>query len=200
MAMNSLDITTERRSTGSKLGEPPWLNSETARSRVATGRGRVFERGEVRDNYDALAATVAQVFPVLLIALFVENRFLGGGPPIVRSARLWMRVSIGLGWLGLATAFAYLATRPEDWRALTIRLVVLVWLVGAALMAGSLAGFARAAIDRTNVETRRTAIPSQGATPVPNKPKDRNIPKTGTLVVLILFLARRIIRGERGGR
>jgi hypothetical protein len=139
----------------------------------------------VRTNYDALATAVAQVLPILLVATFVENRFLPRGRRDL-FFRVYQRLALWLGWLGLIGSFAYLAGGYTGTTDVFTRLFLVVWLVSVAMLAGLLVLNARYVLteSRTRSPNTTTLCSSQPVT------RSDTRPGNWTVLAVIILLSR----------
>jgi hypothetical protein len=138
----------------------------------------------VRSNYDSLATAIAQVVPVLMIAVYIENRLL----PRDRSARFYPTFGLVAGWFAILASFAYLADETPETDDATTRGFLLLWFVSISILAGSLVGTARAAMRRSAYASRSNGGQPDGgkASIEPARP-----PRLLTLILLVLLWRRR---------
>ena len=138
----------------------------------------------MRTNYDSLAAAVAQVVPVLMIAVYLENRLL----PQDRSSRFYQTVGLVLGWFAIVASFAYLVDETPSTSDTTTRGSTALWLAAVGLLAGSLAGTARAALRPTDGGSRTEDVRPRPTTAPDTRPSPGRL---FALLVLVLLWRRR---------
>ena len=146
----------------------------------------------MRSNYDSLAAAVAQVLPILMIAVFIENRFISRRRD--RFMSFYQHLALWSGWLGILGGFAYLAGDDRNPDSVSTRLLLVLWLVSTAMLAGSLAGNARQAL-KASTDRRNESDPSCGPSDQPDwRPtnvESRSVPhRLCSLLVLVLLWRR----------